>query len=136
MIGVTNFFRDPHVFAQLAERALTYLPTCRGAVRVWSAGCSDGSELYSVAMLAAELGVLGRCELLGTDCRPDAVERARAGVFDDAAVRGVPPDLLRRYFTRAGPAGAGALAGRAGIREAAHGAPPTCCRSASRERGT
>jgi chemotaxis methyl-accepting protein methylase len=70
-----------------------------GRLRVWSPGCSDGAELYSVAILLDELGLLDRCELLGTDCRADAVERARAGAYDAHAVRCVPPDLLARHFT-------------------------------------
>ncbi len=66
--------------------------------RIWSVGCSDGAELYSIALLLSELGVLGRCELLGTDCRPDAIERAREGVYDAAAVGGLPKSMIRRYF--------------------------------------
>jgi chemotaxis methyl-accepting protein methylase len=53
-------------------------------------------------MILAELGLLGRCDLLGTDCRPDAVERARDGLYDDAAVRAVPPDLRARHLVRDG----------------------------------
>jgi chemotaxis protein methyltransferase CheR len=54
-----------------------------------------------VAILLDELGALGPggCELVGTDCRPDAIARAAAGTFDAAAVRAVPPDLLARHFT-------------------------------------
>jgi chemotaxis methyl-accepting protein methylase len=60
---------------------------------VWSAGCSDGAELYSVAMLLSESGGAGDdrgigIELLGTDCRPNAVAAAAEGVYDPAAVAG------------------------------------------------
>jgi chemotaxis methyl-accepting protein methylase len=69
---------------------------------VWSAGCSEGAELYSVAMLMVECGALEPfgVDLVGTDCRPDALERAAAGLFDAAAIKSVPPRLLDRYFTR------------------------------------
>jgi chemotaxis methyl-accepting protein methylase len=50
-------------------------------------------------MLAAEAELLRRCELVGTDCRPEALARAAAGDFDAAAVKGVPPALLRRHFS-------------------------------------
>jgi chemotaxis protein methyltransferase CheR len=104
VIGVTSFFRDPTVFDALRRFVLPeLLADCRGRrpLRVWSAGCSDGAELYSVAMLLSELtgtDAGGRFELLGTDCRPNAVAAAAEGVFDSAAVAGVPPDFLRRHF--------------------------------------
>jgi chemotaxis methyl-accepting protein methylase len=111
LIGVTAFFRDDAVFAALRARVLPELVArwrAGGAdrpLRVWSAGCSTGAELYSVALLLLELGALwpGRCELVGTDCRPEAVKRAAAGVFDPAAVRGLPPQLLRQYLACDGP---------------------------------
>ena len=110
LIGVTGFFRDEHVFATLRDRTLPDLlarwasdssSSAPRPFRVWSAGCSDGSELYSVAMLLVELGGLapGAVELLGTDCRPDALERAAEGAYDAASMKGVSPALLRRYFS-------------------------------------
>ena len=98
LIGVTHFFRDAHVFDHLAERVLPRLAARCRRLRVWSVGCSDGPELYSLAMLLADLGLLDRCDLLGTDCRPDAVERARQGFYDDAAVRGIPAALRDRHM--------------------------------------
>jgi chemotaxis methyl-accepting protein methylase len=106
VIGVTGFFRDAAVFDTLARKTLPDLlatwrgDSCRRPLRIWSAGCSGGAELYSVAMLLVEHGALapGAVELVGTDCRPDALERAAGGVFDPAEVKGVPPSLLQRYF--------------------------------------
>lgn len=107
LIGVTAFYRDEAVFDALLHRTLPDLlarwSACAGRrkFRVWSAGCSEGAELYTVAMLLVELGSLAPddVELVGTDCRPDALERAAAGAFDAAAVKALPPLLLRRYFT-------------------------------------
>jgi chemotaxis methyl-accepting protein methylase len=105
LIGVTRFFRDETVFTSLRRRILPELLRRRSAgegrpVRIWSAGCSDGAELYSVALLLADVGALlpGRFELLGTDCRPEALETAAAGVFAPASVKAVPPALLRACF--------------------------------------
>src|SRR4051794_36087007 len=53
-------------------------------------------------MLLADHGLLDRCDLLGTDCRADAVERARDGLYDDAAVRTLPADLRARHLVREG----------------------------------
>jgi chemotaxis methyl-accepting protein methylase len=96
LVGVTTFFRDREPFERL-RTLLRELARGRPGLHVWSAGCSDGSELYSVALILAEAGLLGGY-LLGTDCRPDALRTARAGQYDTAAIRGVPQELLRRFF--------------------------------------
>jgi chemotaxis methyl-accepting protein methylase len=97
LVGVTAFLRDPDIFA-LLRGVLPELAAGRPGVHVWSAGCADGAEVYSVALLLEEAGLLSGSYVLGTDCRPDALRRARDGHYDTAAIRQVPPDLLRRYF--------------------------------------
>lgn len=81
LIGTTELFRDPAVFAQLEERVLPKLLQRPARPRVWSAGCSEGAELYSVAILLAKLGGLKGSHLLGSDFRPAAIERAKRGVY-------------------------------------------------------
>lgn len=100
LIGTTEFFRDQAVFDELRWRVLPALLARRGAARlgVWSAGCSDGAELYSLAVLLAEAGALGGSRLLGTDCRPGAVERAREGRYHCGAFDAAPAELRRKYF--------------------------------------
>ena len=102
VIGVTSFFRDAAVFAALQQQILPELTSRGSAARIWSAGCSYGAELYSVAMLLAEMGVLHRCYLLGTDCLADAVKRAAQGVFDGKDVSSLQHTLAERYFSRDG----------------------------------
>jgi chemotaxis methyl-accepting protein methylase len=98
LVGVTAFFRDPPVFDALREVVLPAVAAGRSGLYAWSAGCSDGAELYSLAILLAEAGLLPLSYLLGTDCRPNAIRRAQGGWFDASAVKGVPAALLRRYF--------------------------------------
>lgn len=116
LIGVTSFFRDPSVFAALRERVI---PTLAGArpPRVWSLGCANGAELHSVAILLAEAGLLAGAELLGTDCRPDAIKQAAAGMFSREALDGIAPDLLRRYFE---PVGSGSFKACGALSRALH----------------
>jgi chemotaxis methyl-accepting protein methylase len=97
LIGVTSFFRDPDIFNRL-RGLLVELAGARSGVQVWSTGCADGAELYSVALLLAEAGLLAGSYLLGTDCRPDALRRARDGHYDTASIRQVAPELLQRHF--------------------------------------
>jgi chemotaxis protein methyltransferase CheR len=78
LLGVTEFFRDAHVFACLRNELSLIASRKQAMMRIWSAGCSNGAELYSVAALLDELNLLDRCELLGTDCRADAIARAAA----------------------------------------------------------
>ncbi len=100
LVGVTGFFRDEAVFAALRRHVIPALAARGGQVRAWSAACSSGQEVYSLAILLAEAGVLHRCRLLGTDCRPDAVAQAEAALYRTDALASLPPDLLNRYFTR------------------------------------
>ncbi|HJQ73613.1 MAG TPA: CheR family methyltransferase, partial [Gaiellaceae bacterium] len=102
LIGVTSFFRDPFVYALLAERVVPTLLAERGGIAVWSVGCSDGAELYSFAMLLDECGVLGKSYLAGTDCRLGAVRRARAGFFEAGTLGGLDPNRRRRYLAADG----------------------------------
>jgi chemotaxis methyl-accepting protein methylase len=100
VIGVTSFFRDAHVFDELRGRILPQLVGSSGTLRIWSAGCSDGQELYSVAMLLDEIGWLNRADLLGTDCRADALRRAAQGIYSEDEVCSIPGDLSRAHLLR------------------------------------
>jgi chemotaxis protein methyltransferase CheR len=102
LIGVTGFFRDPWVFAALERHVVPELARRPGGLRIWSAGCSTGEELYSVAILLAEAGLLDRSLLLGTDCRADAVAAGRAGRYPKAALAPVPAACQARSFDGAG----------------------------------
>ncbi|HEY8393476.1 MAG TPA: protein-glutamate O-methyltransferase CheR [Thermaerobacter sp.] len=97
-INVSEFFRNPDRFAELRDRFLPALLARKPALRVWSAGCSIGAELYSVALFLRELAPGKDHELLGTDIDPDALWRARAGIYETAELRAVPERLLRAYF--------------------------------------
>jgi chemotaxis methyl-accepting protein methylase len=102
LIGVSGFFRDAQVFHDLRRKVLPALPRRAGHPRIWSVGCSDGQELYSVAMLLQDQGRLNGATLLGTDCRAAAVARAREGRYDAAAIRDVPPSAAAAYFVNDG----------------------------------
>jgi chemotaxis protein methyltransferase CheR len=106
MIGVTGFFRDVTVFDALRP-LLRMLRQAPAPLRAMSVGCSDGSELYSLAILLAEEGLLGDSRLVGLDCRPAAIRSARAGVYSNAAVADINPGRRERFFValaRTGPA--------------------------------
>lgn len=105
LIGVTDFFRDPEVFEYLYRKELPALLAARANPRILSVGSSDGHEPYSMAMLLAETGALSRCELVGIDCRSDAVVRARAARFRPEAMAPLSPERATRHFFTCGNQG-------------------------------
>ena len=108
-ISETSFFRDLHPFDALREIVIPRLVAARAAsrqLRIWSAACASGQELYSVAVLIRdsfpELGGWD-LELLGTDFSNGALRRARAGRFSPIEThRGLPAATLVRWFHRDG----------------------------------
>jgi chemotaxis methyl-accepting protein methylase len=100
LIGVSSFFRDANVFADIANIVLPALVDSKHCLRVWSIGCADGEELHSVAMLLAEAGRLESAALLGSDCRASAIAQAREGVYSAASLRQIPPQRWERHLVR------------------------------------
>jgi chemotaxis protein methyltransferase CheR len=101
----TTFFRDPAVFEALVGDVLPELARrTEGPVRVWSAGCGAGQEVYSLAMLVAETpGLSGRVEFFASDLSERSLEKAQAGVYSQFEVqRGLPARRLVRHFEREG----------------------------------
>jgi chemotaxis protein methyltransferase CheR len=98
-INVTEFFRDPARWADLRERVLPRLLRQRAQLRVWSAGCSEGDEPYSLAMLLAEFRGTGPHYLLATDIDPAALAVAQAGgPYHDAQMRNLTQLQQRCFF--------------------------------------
>ncbi|OOZ35611.1 hypothetical protein BOW51_11270 [Solemya velesiana gill symbiont] len=106
IIGETYFFRDrgqtdllkDHLLPQLIDRN-----RLRRELRIWSAGCSTGEELYSIAILLSQ--ILQTPEdwlllLLGTNINHRALEKAESGIFGDWSFRNTDPLLKQRYFRR------------------------------------
>jgi chemotaxis protein methyltransferase CheR len=95
LVPVTGLFRDPEQFELLEKLVMPGLLGRRHGLSAWSAGCSDGSELYSVVLMLRRLGVLARCRLLGSDLSAGRVELARRGAMVSATVRREARPVLR-----------------------------------------
>ncbi len=89
-VSVTGLFRDPAQF-DLLEELLSPLLSDGRRLGVWSAGCADGSELYTVGMLLERLAALDRSLLLGSDLLDENLAIARRGVYGDVRI----PDTVR-----------------------------------------
>lgn len=77
-IRVTEMFRDPPFFALLRARILPFLET-HPHPRIWLAGCATGEEIYSIAILLAEAGLLERTRIYATDLNQSALDQAKLG---------------------------------------------------------
>lgn len=105
----TSFFRDIHPFRALSEHVLPDLLARRQRERsltIWCAACSSGQEPYTIAMSVQEL--IGadpswRVRLLATDIDTKMLTRTTEGIYNQFEInRGLPAQLLVRYFTRHG----------------------------------
>ena len=79
-INVTAMFRDPGFYAAFRKHVVPLLRTYP-FFRVWHAGCSTGEEVYSMAILLHEEGLLDRARIYATDMNEAVLERARSGIF-------------------------------------------------------
>ena len=86
-VQVSEMFRDPAYFRALREKVVPLLRTYP-SLKVWIAGCSTGEEVYSMAILLQEEGLLDRSLIYATDINAGALERAQAGIYDAARIVG------------------------------------------------
>ena len=106
--GESYFFRDKGQIALLKNRLLPQIieqkkrsPIPKPSLRIWSAGCSTGEEVYSIAMVIKELipdlhnwHIL----ILGTDINLESIAKAQQGLYDSWSFRMVEPEIIKRYF--------------------------------------
>lgn len=103
----TSFFRTEKHFEWLEGRFVDQLVDKARLgrhpkrIRIWSAACSSGEELYTIAICMAEhcSQLAGwKLELHGTDISTSALEKARAGSYSADTMSDVPEPLRSRYF--------------------------------------
>jgi chemotaxis protein methyltransferase CheR len=80
-VQVSEMFRDPPYFRALREHVVPLLRTYP-SLKLWVAGCSSGEEVYSVAILLKEEGLLDRTLIYATDINAAALEKAQSGIYD------------------------------------------------------
>ena len=108
-IGETYFFRHQEHFDALRDVVLPDLLArnqAKRSLRIWCAGCADGPEAYSLAILLeremAHKLVGWEVSILGTDINRRSLARARAGKFEEWALRTTNEDLRRDCFLQEG----------------------------------
>jgi len=105
-IGETYFFRDRRQMELLQQVILPGLIRSKRekgelSLRIWSAGCSSGEEIYTIAMLLYEMlpdissWVL---HLLGTDINTQMLKKAVSGRYGEWSMRSIPEKYKKNYF--------------------------------------
>lgn len=109
----TYFFRDSKPFDLLSNKIIPDLIDRRRKeggnrripIKIWSAACSTGQEIYSIGITLFELLKnldAYNISILGTDISDDVVTKASYGMYNRFEVeRGLPPHFLNKYFTKA-----------------------------------
>jgi chemotaxis protein methyltransferase CheR len=108
-VGETFFFRHPDHFDALRDHVLAEVLKRNAAsrqLRIWSAGCSNGAETYSIAILVQS--VLGNrlkdwnVSIVGSDINRAFLAEAEAAIYSAWTLRGVPQDQTSAYFRKSG----------------------------------
>lgn len=97
-IQVSEMFRDPDYFRALRDHVVPHLQTWP-SLKVWIAGCANGEEFWSLAILFREAGLEDRTIFYCTDINPAALEKAKAGIYDLERI----PDFTRNHRASGAP---------------------------------
>jgi chemotaxis protein methyltransferase CheR len=102
-VNETSFFRDARQFARLKAQVLPQLLAARGRgkrLRLWSAACAGGQEIWSLAIMLDGMALEGwTIDLIATDISGDAIARAQAGHYSQFEVmRGLSLEDVARHF--------------------------------------
>ncbi|MGD9046290.1 MAG: CheR family methyltransferase [Desulfobacterales bacterium] len=102
-VSISRFFRDYKLWQDLEEEILPGLiETKKRILRVWSAGCARGEEVYSFKIVWDRF--IGKCaqapdlRVTATDIHPDYIEKARAAIYAKSSLKEVPPEIRESYF--------------------------------------
>lgn len=101
--NVSHFFRENHHFDILATEVAPELKAkakAGSATRIWSAGCANGQEPYTIAMVLSQLG-LGPdngLRILATDIDPTVVSFAQSGCYPEHMLNGLPAEHRTKFL--------------------------------------
>ncbi len=109
LIGVTNFFRDEEAFKKIKNEIIPELIKTKensSEIRIWTAGCSTGEEVYSLAILFMEYLEKHRgnykVKIFATDIQEEVLRKASIGKYPSSIVADVSAERLSRFFVKEG----------------------------------
>lgn len=106
-VNVTELFRNPETYTSFSKNVLPELFKSKGnnkTIRVWSAGCSNGEEPYSIAIMLREfLGISIKrydISILGTDIDEDSLKKAEKATYHLKQLEKIGKERLERFFVQ------------------------------------
>jgi two-component system, chemotaxis family, CheB/CheR fusion protein len=107
LIGVTSFFRDPEAFEELRAKVIVPLVEKKqnaAPLRAWTAGCSTGEEVYSIAILMREETIRNKksfpLQLFASDIDAEGLKCAREAIYPETIASDVSEERLARFFIK------------------------------------
>jgi chemotaxis protein methyltransferase CheR len=106
-VNVTELFRNPETFDSVRNNVLPELIKQKGinkVIKVWSAGCSNGEEPYSIAIMLNEfLGSSAKrynISIQATDIDDDSIAKAEMAIFQPKQLEKIGQERINRFFVK------------------------------------
>ncbi|MGJ3235059.1 CheR family methyltransferase [Marivirga sp.] len=80
-VNVTEMFRDPPFWRELRDNVIPNILLNHNTISIWHAGCSSGEEVFSMAILLKEMGILDKAKIIATDIDKIILEKAKKGHY-------------------------------------------------------
>jgi len=99
-VTISRFFRDRKLWDELSEKILPEMAKKRSSdsVRIWSAGCCNGEEPYSVCIAAEKSGIHFQIDVLAADRNPEALGRAKKGHYPPSSLKELTKKEKEQFF--------------------------------------
>jgi len=106
-VTISRFFRDRKLWDELSKALIPKLAEKRHPekVRIWSAGCCNGEEPYSIAIAADRCGHIENVDILATDRQASILKRAEKGVYTESSLKELTPAERKNYFEQSDGSG-------------------------------
>jgi len=80
-VNVTEMFRDPSFWRVLRDKIIPNILLNHQKISIWHAGCSSGEEVFSMAIMLKEMGILENCKIVATDIDNLIIDKAKKGMI-------------------------------------------------------
>jgi len=80
-VNVTEMFRDPSFWRVVRDHIIPNILLNHNTVSIWHAGCSSGEEVFSMAILLKEMGIINKAKIIATDLDKSILEKAKKGEY-------------------------------------------------------
>jgi chemotaxis methyl-accepting protein methylase len=104
-VSISRIFRDRKLWLDLENEILPCLIEAQNEkLKVWSAGCARGEEVYSFMIVWDRISTrfkrLPKLEMIATDMHPEYIEKAKTGIYTKSSLKEVTDDIRDLYFDK------------------------------------